>query len=107
MKDDAEQSNPSRGYVPGPWRQCGARGGECKCGLIWSVSADCIVATVNQPPDGDKQWEGPTREGAAATARLIAAAPDLLAACEEAIDYLPEGFVAANVAAAILKAKGI
>jgi len=103
-KNAVESSSASGGYMPGPWSQCGARDGKCSCGQIWSIPADCVVATVAQYRDGN---DGPTPEAATANARLIAAAPDLLAACEEAVSVLPEGLAAATVAAAILRAKGM
>ena len=50
--------------------------------MIWSETADCVVATVERPPapftGRDEGYEGPTEEAALANARIIEAAPDLL-----------------------------
>lgn len=33
-------------HTPEPWTPCEANGGKCICGLIWSKSADVVVATT-------------------------------------------------------------
>jgi len=70
------QSNEFKG-TPGPWRCCKANDGKCSCGLIWSIPADRIVATVYVETDDmgldvpkEQRWENAT---------LIARAPELLA----------------------------
>lgn len=35
---------------PGPWHECGASGGRCSCGTVWSKPVDAPVATCN------KEW---------------------------------------------------
>lgn len=32
---------------PGPWRECGAMGGECCCGQVWSLELDAEILKVN------------------------------------------------------------
>ena len=88
-------------HSPGPWQTC--RNGECRCGAIWTVLGDHPVANVIIGEWGDEypslEIEGPEtsfdgmtikpkmekivygslgKETAAANARLIAAAPELL-----------------------------
>ncbi len=65
------------------WRPCGASGGACQCGLVWSLPGDHTVATVGP----DEQMEGKvTTEWRRAHMAFIAAAradlPDLLAEVE-------------------------
>jgi len=33
-------------HTQGPWKVCTANEGKCKCGQVWSIPADCPVATV-------------------------------------------------------------
>lgn len=86
------------GFTPGPWRECGHDRGGCQCGQVWSVAADCPVATVESGEWGDeypavREVDGKCEaymerigygivpeDAARANARLIAAAPDLLSA---------------------------
>ena len=123
-------------HTPGPWRACCES--ECKCGQIWSPVADHPVATVISGQWGDKhpaiRLVGKTSfnmkaeaymdflpygtvdpEVAKANARLITAAPDLLAELEWAVSVLdalggPSVQERKNAAirgrAAIAKAKG-
>lgn len=58
-------------HIPGPLRRCGHDRGGCPCRMIWSVSTDRPVATVEQHP-GD--MPSMSDEEADAVARLIAAA---------------------------------
>lgn len=87
-------------HTPGPWKPREHQD-------FWSVCeqgkhAPISLATVGRPYTGDQE----------ANARLIAAAPDLLAACKEWLTYIDNnGGEAAytqrpNVAAAIAKATG-
>lgn len=85
-------------HTPGRWRAC--REGECRCGMIWSTGQDVMIVTAyGEKEHGVKQFAiaaahrdsgdaadlvysvVPAPEQAA-NARLIAAAPELLAACE-------------------------
>ena len=93
------EAKPS--FTPGPWRPCHA--GECQCGMIWSESQDVhIVTAYGEREQGAKQFviaaaHHETGDAADlvyavvpeaernANAKLCAAAPDLLAACEAAI----------------------
>lgn len=43
---------PSIAHMPTPWRGC--KEGDCSCGQIWSLPADCPVLTINSGPTGDK-----------------------------------------------------
>lgn len=87
-------------HTPGPWRVADRFN-------VWtSDSVGCEVARVEvESLDDDNLGQ------AEADARLIAAAPDLLAACEELLIYLgdwddPENETCVAARAAIAKAKG-
>lgn len=116
-------------WTPGPWAAC--KDGRCTCGLIWSVTDDHPVATVQETPWGDADYiaaptdenpEAATRrfieygafpkEQFHANARLIAAAPDMAEALD-AVDRMlsePRKYnattVKAMVRAALAKARG-
>jgi len=66
----------------GPWRAC--HDGECKCGFIWSADHETHVASAHGPGALGADWYGSdivcNHETQKANARLIAAAPELLAA---------------------------
>lgn len=68
-------------FTPGPWKSC--CNGACNTGLIWALPADVVVAQALSCHDRDTLGEGVSQEVAAANARLIAAAPELLAALVE------------------------
>lgn len=65
----------SEKHSPGPWRACGAHRGGCKCGLIWSITDDVVVAEVTKEDGSHKK----TDEQFHANAALIASAPKLAA----------------------------
>lgn len=70
-------------HTPGPWSACGEDRGGCVCGMVWSKSVDAVVATT--APSSEAREMGlpmPDRSAIVANARLIAAAPDLLAALQ-------------------------
>jgi hypothetical protein len=77
-------------HTPGPWSAC--KKADCKCGMIWDVTGNCLVAvsqcedhmTIDAGPDCT-----PNYEGQQANALLIAAAPELLAAALELIAHCP------------------
>ena len=108
------------GHTPGPWKVCGASGGKCLCGLVWSEPADKTVATVGvgKCPVQDHGHFGTPNDESLANARLIASAPDLLAACEAAVQVIdglvaqqamPDDFYLADLSAirvAVAKARG-
>lgn len=95
-------------HTPGPWQYCGHNAERpCQCATIWSVTADAPIAKVERGEWGD---EVPalrlTDDGKAeafmerspygeipidiaeANIRLIAAAPDLLAAGSDLLECL-------------------
>jgi hypothetical protein len=74
-------------HSPGPWRNCGANRGGCKCGLIWSKPADHVVAEVVMEDDDHKKSD----ELFQGDARLIAAAPDMLDLLEMLAEHGPAG----------------
>ncbi len=90
-------------HTPGPWRAY--QGEETKRGrtrYYWAVAPAVggRIAELDDPfPASDE-----------ANAHLIAAAPDLLVACEAALDWFvsvaADGAPATTVAAAIKKARG-
>jgi len=70
------------GHTPGPWVACGSKRGGCSCGQVWSTAVDMPVATANGIWGDDlahPYGEIPAAHKLA-NSRLIAAAPDLLAA---------------------------
>jgi len=102
---DEQEAEPAH---RGPWRAC--HNGECKCGQIWSVPFDAPIAVVQHGPWGDSYpalrtvdaSEGMSGTGLKVEAymerieygsigedvaigirRLIAAAPELLAALQD------------------------
>lgn len=85
--------------TPKPWKVCGANGGKCKCGLIWSTVADFTVAKAIRHDDelGDI-----SEEQFNANKNLIAAAPDLLEALENLVKIIETG---GNYSSAIKSAK--
>lgn len=57
-------------HSPTPWRVCGAP--QCKCGLVWSLPADMVVA-IAQGPQHEEDAPTPTTEQQAANAAHIVA----------------------------------
>ena len=87
------------GHTPGPWHAPLNTG--CTTGLVWAEEPHGgIVATV--PLAG---LPLPDSAQLTANARLIAAAPEMLAALERLIDVVGEEDVA-SIEAVIAKAKG-
>lgn len=90
--------------TPGPWKAVKGLEGDIEMGIDWSIETDEVgVAAIPPLCDGDH----------AANARLIAAAPELLEACEAMVDDLADrskegGTIRAieKALAAIAKAKG-
>lgn len=103
-------------HTPGPWSVCGDERGGCKCNTIMSenhpiatfergewgnewpslrVVGGSLDRTAEPYMEFDAMGEIPDAE-ALANARLIAAAPDLLAALRDALrkvkQYAPNGF---------------
>lgn len=75
------------GHIPGEWRLCKNANGN------WWVQSDETAEALTRFLDED-------------TARLIAAAPDLLEACEHALTYMEVDSVRELLKAAIAKATG-
>lgn len=71
-----------RGMSPTPWRQCGASG--CKCGLIWSLSADLVTANV---VDRESGCSANNLTDAAGIVALVNAAPELIRLARSAGEY--------------------
>ena len=82
-------------HTPGPWKEC--RSGACTCGQVWSIPGDFPVCTVQFPrapvavahehmADAPNIiYQSITPEMCFHNARLIAAAPDMLALLKELI----------------------
>lgn len=72
-------------HSPLPWKRCSANEGKCSCGLIWSVPADCTVASAHSVKD--EFDEGPTLEQSHVNADFIVRAvnshEELLEACKD------------------------
>ena len=80
----------SAAHTPGPWSACGQDRGGCSCGQVWSRAVDQPVAKANTIWGDDLEHpygEIPFAE-MVANARLIAAAPELLAAATCALGML-------------------
>jgi hypothetical protein len=110
--------------TPGPWRACKA--GECQCGMIWSTPTDSAIVTAygekeygsaefviasahSKWGDNSDMVYGVVPEAdREANACLIAAAPDLLAAAEWALETIDGNYheLSVELEAAIAKAKG-
>lgn len=94
-------------HTPGPWRTDNNIGRKSELGVV-ADAAPCVIATMCNA----KAWPVEAK----ANARLIAAAPDLLAALEKLIDHVAitnigkrDGVIAISLdhgRAAIAKAKG-
>jgi hypothetical protein len=61
--------------TPGPWRECGHERGGCKCGQVWSETADHPVLVVERGEWGDtypaiRLTSGPGMHGTQAEAYL-------------------------------------
>lgn len=96
-------------WTPGPWRQ------------VWSTNGHFVIGIAGRDGVGvtDSRfnlWSGDDAE-AKANARLIAAAPDLAEACQDAIDHIEAlvdrdqaghaaGALLATLRAALSKARG-
>ncbi len=74
------------GHTPGPWHVAGERGEWVNDSREMNVCR--LNATVSVEPDGKVRDDGPKSHGA--NAHLIAAAPELLDACREALEFLRE-----------------
>jgi hypothetical protein len=70
-------------HTPGPWRECGHDRGGCACGVVWSESADVVVASAALQYEDVGATVPVSPEVIAANARLIAAAPTLLEALRD------------------------
>lgn len=75
------------GFTPGPWAVHNNIGKKSELGIV-ADAAPCVIVTMH----GTKEWPAITR----ANARLIAAAPDLLAAVEDMKKYLEAMLPAAD-----------
>lgn len=112
MPSSAADARPTPGHTPGPWKVVGRTSRYHDLGdttdYALAVETDdaaaCEIALVYTGDVASDQAE--------ADARLIAASPDLLAACRAAFDYLdhapvgPADGLLPQLAAAILKARG-
>jgi hypothetical protein len=63
-------------HTPGPWKRCRENRGGCECGQVWDASGKIHVATAEYA-------HVQSFDEARANVRLIAAAPDMLAALKE------------------------
>lgn len=89
-------------HTPGPWEVRPGAGLGLHSWTIWATSEGRYIGRIDDNDQGE------------ANARLIAAAPDLLAACREALDLLEErsatderaAYLAQHMADAIAKAEG-
>lgn len=77
-------------HTPGPWRKCG--GSTPAYTSIYANRGYIVwqMADGYAHKENGKGIQSPDYEEQAANARLIAAAPDLLAACNDLLDMLEE-----------------
>lgn len=98
-------------HTPGPWEHArmrlGAQQKDRRCGFVvngpdddGTPSLPVRICDLRVPAGVEGFSEGE------ANARLIAAAPELLAVCEWLMDYAPTGADAARCRAVIAKAHG-
>jgi len=83
-------------HTPGPWRVCK----RASCWAIQPITGaapgnhnDVVYVATPYPGDptaGSVTSQGRTKEECEANARLIAAAPELLEACEAVLAHLPD-----------------
>lgn len=85
-------SRLKKAATPGPWAACGACGGTCQCGHIWSIGADVPVGSaITETELNEIGWHRVTDESRVADMHLIAASPDLaelLLEAEKALSYV-------------------
>lgn len=102
MSEDTDKTGAI--HTAGPWRACGAdREDGCSCGQVWSISRDVPVAEAYR--EIEEMGVVFKREVVNANARLIAASPALLEACEAdeyacALEAHPESTLQAPIARA-------
>lgn len=84
------------GFTPGPWSVLHSKPGSanpnCQCAQVWADSADWAVAFCDTTQDG----EGFDPATMMANARLIAAAPDLVAALQAMLNSMNRQAVGAG-----------
>lgn len=78
-------------HTPGPWSlpHFAQPGAGCKCGYILVEGHMGAVATVHascESKDWQEHGDNPGFDNCCANAKLIAAAPDLLAACQRMVN---------------------
>lgn len=81
-------------HTPGPWTYCGTARGGCQCGYIFGDGGRAYVAQAISERNVDALGcpdPHPTADAGKANARLIAAAPDMLAALWQALDDMQGG----------------
>lgn len=74
-------------HTPGPWVMCGEDRGGCSCGLVYAKNEDAGIASTYLVEDGF-EMSMPDLEARKANARLISAAPDLLADMKDVVERL-------------------
>ncbi len=80
-------------HTPGPWRACtGSHKDRCICGMVYGPFKEgpliATVAVERCPKEYHSDECSPPTDQSAANARLVAAAPDLLAACKDMVDLV-------------------
>ena len=68
---------------PGPWRECGANSGDCKCGLIWETNVGQSVVCTTTVDAGDWQFNDDTKR---ANERFICRSRTLLVELADALE---------------------
>ena len=72
-------------YTRGPWKYCGVK--NCKCGLIWSIPADAVVATTKFFSDDSLEFVNDEEEFLG-NGQLVAKAPEMYEAINNFITLL-------------------
>lgn len=94
-----EYRKKTAGMTETPWHKCGANEGDCKCGQITSIPADCGVATFHfgHSEDGFPYPSRPERnhniDGTCFLANTRSEVADLIERVEFVLNQVPEDSV--------------
>ena len=100
-------------HTPGPWGTANMTEGRCSTPQLYVISESEQIARISHIQGHGRQGEAANIDERIANARLIAAAPELLAACKALVQQIDNGssltggeVQVENARAAIAKAQG-